>query len=167
MRSSVPGAGSSTPFIFAAVLGTFAVLLIWGGRWDSVAQADLETLHGTVFRVETRATGKAAPKINIYLQDGARVFHLIQDDFACNLQSLRPHDQVTAWAKRDSLGRGLFWLWQLDRGNIRLLSYDETLAHETSAWEGLRIFGITPALMAAALGLLGIRRGFSIGFPRL
>jgi len=158
MRSSVPRAASTSLLVLAAALGAFALLFIFGERLDVVAQADLEILHGTVFRVETRGTAKVSPKINIYLQDGARVIHLTQDDISDSLRSLQPHEDVTAWAKKDSLGRGMFWLWQLDRGTDRLLNYEETLAHETDGWRQLRIVGIAFALMAAVSGMLGIKR---------
>lgn len=157
-RYSSPHAAGSCLIAFAAMLGMLALLCILGERLDVVAQSDLEMLHGTVFLVNSTGTAKVSPKINIYLRDGARVIHLTQDDFAWGLQSVRPHDQVTAWAKKDKLGRGLFWLWQLDRGTDRLLTYDETLVHETDGWRPLRTIGIGLALAAVTMALIGIRR---------
>jgi hypothetical protein len=75
------------------------------------------------------ASGKAGTKLHIFLRGNDGVHHLTQDDLSQEvpaIMDLRAGDNVIARVKRDSFGRDLDWLWELQRDGITILSYEDT-----------------------------------------
>jgi hypothetical protein len=115
-------------FTAAALCGPFAS--------DSflAKENDLRTISGLVQRAPyITGPGKGGNMLQLFVRGSDRLHHLTQDDMGGlvpgimgPIMNLRVGDKVTARVERDSPGRGLDWLWEMQRGGITILSYQGT-----------------------------------------
>jgi hypothetical protein len=123
------------------------LLLIWGVIFAAVAlcrpfasnsflpkEKELRTISGIVQRAPyiTRP-GRGGHKLQIFVLGGDGLHHLTQDDMGHlvpgimdPIMKLRVGDKVIARVEHDPFGRYLDWLWEMQRGDTTILSYQDT-----------------------------------------
>lgn len=92
-------------------------------------KSELYRISGTVQSASSTVSGKARRKLHIFVWDGNRLHHLTQDDLFYEvpaLRGLRAGDSVAALVRRDSFGRNLEWVWEVQRDGVTILSYEQT-----------------------------------------
>jgi hypothetical protein len=115
-------------FTAAALCGPFAS--------DSflAKENDLRTISGLVQRAPyITGSGKGGNKLHIFVRGSDGLHDFTQEDMGHlvpgimgSIMDLRVGDKVTARVEHDSFGRDLDWLWEMQRGGITILSYQDT-----------------------------------------
>ncbi len=131
-------AGSSTNrralpalcLVFAVIVAMCAIGLRLASSLDVANRSELQPIRGLVQNApRVTVSGKAGRKLHIMILASDGAHHLTQDDLTADvpaLMDLKSGDHVTAYVRHDSLGRNLDWLWVLKRGEVTLLSYEDT-----------------------------------------
>ena len=120
--------------IFGVIFGVAALCGPFASDSLLPKESDLRTISGLVQRAPyITGPGKGGNMLQIFVRESDDLHHLTQDDMGHlvpgimdPIMNLRVGDKVTARVERDSLGRDLDWLWEMQRGGITILSYQDT-----------------------------------------
>ncbi len=126
-------------------------------RLDMAKRNELYPISGTVRDMSRTDLPKASPKLNIFVQDSTRVHHLTQDDLSSEvpaLRGLRAGDSVVALVRRDFFGRNLEWVWEVQRGGVTILSYDQTQRFLERAKERMQNIALWAGILS--IGTFGV-----------
>ena len=141
------------------VLGAIASLIvgvIFLSRYltDLPALEKLDTVTGEVTSVnmETRRSRRSQTQVlAVQIGDKPTAFYLDRfPDFDRIAGTIRPGDRVTA---RVDVGQNN-WIWQLERGDERLVSYDQVAAAQQSNNRNNGLLGLL--FFVVGLGTLGV-----------
>lgn len=122
---------------------------------------DLQVISGLVQSTpSTTGPGKGGNKLHILVRGDDGLHILTQEDLMCQvapgIMDLRVGDKVTARAEHDLLYRNVDWLWELQRGGVTILSYQDTRRYyewrnrrmrKFCHWSGI----LTPVLFLVAI----------------
>lgn len=121
------------PAVCAFVGVNFALLAAffsYGWKLRVTPLKDLCRVQGRVEGIWRTHPARSSCLLNIYLEQPTGYLHLVQDDpsnLVPAIRSLQDGDSVVAFAARDWFDSQLLVLWELGRGNEKLLTYAQTL----------------------------------------
>ena len=139
--------------LFAVITTMCTLMFAYGWQLDLVQKSELQRVAGFVESVHHTNLSKAGYKLHIEITDGAKRYHLTQDDLTWSVPNLRTvgrGDAVVAYVYPDSLGRQIYWLWSLERDGQLILTYDETYAYLAGKGKRMQPF-VLPAAFASVL----------------
>ena len=142
--------------VLSVLLFGYAWLLMSGWKLDFEEKEDLYRVSGVVDAFSRTSNPNAGRKMHIYLSAGN---HLTQDDLTSSnpaLLTLKTGDNITALVASDSLGRNLEWVWEVERDQEMVLTYEATLAAMMRTRETGYPVGQVVAYGAFFLLILGI-----------
>ena len=152
--------------IYGVIFAFAAFALPFGAKLDMAKKSELYRISGTVQSVTRTNSGKAGPKLHIFVWDGNRLHDLTQDDLFYEvpaLRSLQAGDNVTGLVRRDSFGRNLEWVWEVQRDGTTILSYDRTQRFLEREKERMQVIARWAGVLSIGLFVVAIRLRIHFG----
>jgi hypothetical protein len=137
--------------ICVAALGFFAIPLIPVPAYD-----ELTKLSGTITRVRDHTQGKSSPHLRVRLDtlpSGEWVSILYDSASRDAVRRIARGDVLEVLAEHDSLGRDIWFAWEVRSGSGTFLAYGDFIQRRQRQSRRMRIAGLICGILGAGLVL--------------